>query len=325
MRAFKIFGRPEVDSIVVREFGMTMQKVLLLGVSLMGHFQKAGWMSVNQDCHELGVSQPVSSAFFRRLASDISALKTATAKQQSYGPDWLYAWNPLELTPLISVDQAHLDRVICPIPFYLIKRASTGVFYDLVNSPGFDNAFGKSFQAYIGEVIDVVCKPPRFTVFVEEPYYIGSNKFHGVDWTVSDNTGHLFIEAKTKRLTLGAKIQSDNAPLERDLSTMAKAIVQHYRNIIRALEGRTTWKPDGLPVYPLVLTLEDWFIFSPRITQILKDEVRRLLAQQGMPEGSADRYAVHRRVCPRVRGRYPSRCASRDRRGYVEEDSGRAA
>jgi hypothetical protein len=166
----------------------------------------------------------------------------------------------------------------------LIKRASTGVFYDLVTSPGFDNAFGESFQAYIGEVIEAVCKPPRFTAFAEEPYYIGSNKFHGVDWILSDNTGHLFIEAKTKRLTLGAKIQSNDAALERDLATLAKAIVQHYRNIIRALEGRTRWNPDGQPVFPIVLSLEDWFIFSPRIVEMLSAEVCRLMADQGMPE-----------------------------------------
>ena len=284
MRALKIFGRPEVDSIVVQELGMTMRQVILLGIGLMGHFQKSGWMSIDQNCEEIGVPSGAAKAFFQRLTSAISALRSETAKQQSYGPDWAYAWNPLESTPLVSVDTARPERVVCPIPFYLIKRASTGIFYDLVNAPGFDNAFGESFQAYIGEVIEAVCEPPRFTAFPEEPYYIGSNKFHGVDWIVSDQTAHLFIETKTKRLTLGAKIQSDNAALERDLATMAKAIVQHYRNIIRALEGHTRWKPDGSPIYPVILTLEDWFIFSPRIVEMLSGEVRGLLAEQGIPE-----------------------------------------
>src|SRR5205823_1785098 len=111
MRALKIFGRPDVDSIVVRELGMTMRQVLLLGVGLMGHFQKTGWMSINQDCHELGIPQHASVCFFRRLTSTIETLRTETAQRQSYGPDWVYAWNPLELTPLLSIDRLHPDRV----------------------------------------------------------------------------------------------------------------------------------------------------------------------------------------------------------------------
>jgi hypothetical protein len=142
----------------------------------------------------------------------------------------------------------------------------------------------ESFQAYVGEVIDFACKSPRFAIIPEEPYYIGSNKFHGVDWVVSDETGHLFVEAKTKRLTLGARILSAGDPLERDLITMATAIVQHYQNILRALDGNARWHPDGMPIYPMVLTLEDWFIFSPRITETLKNHVVRLLGKQGIPE-----------------------------------------
>jgi hypothetical protein len=110
---------------------------------------------------------------------------------------------------------------------------------------------------YVGEVIEFACKPPRFAILLEEPYYIGSNKFHGVDWVVSDDTGHLFIEAKTKRLTLSAKILSTGSALECDLITIATAILQHYQNIRRALDGKTSWQPDGQPIYPMILTLED--------------------------------------------------------------------
>jgi hypothetical protein len=204
--------------------------------------------------------------------------------QQSYGPDWLYAWNPLEATPLVGIDRCRPDRVVCPLPIHLLRRTSTGIFYDLVKLPDFDNAFGDSFQVYVGEVIEFACKPSRFTILPEEPYYIGSKKFHGVDWVVSDESGHLFIEAKTKRLTLGAKILSTGGALECDLITMATAIVQHYQNIQRALDGKTRWQPDGRPIYPMILTLEDWFMFSPRIIETLKNHVVRLLGKLGISE-----------------------------------------
>ena len=282
MRALKIFGHSAMEAIVVKELGMTMRQVLLIGMAMIGHFQKSAGMQ-NYDCSELGIPQDASRAFFARLTSTVDVLRTLTTKQ-NLTILIAYAWNPLEATPLVRIDRDHPERVVCPIPLYLLRRTSTGIFYDLVNAPGFDNAFGESFQVYVGEVMEFACKPPRFSIFPEESYYVGSNKFHGADWVLSDHTGHLFIEAKTKRLTLGAKIRSINDDLERDLVTMATAVVQHYQNILRALDGKTRWQPDGLPIYPLVLTLEDWFIFSPRVVEILNNHVRRLLGQRGVPE-----------------------------------------
>jgi hypothetical protein len=173
---------------------------------------------------------------------------------------------------------------VCPIPDYLLRRTSAGVFYDLVTSSDFDNPYGDSFQAYVGEVIQAVCKPPGFTIIPEEPYYVGSDKFHGVDWLLSDETGHLFVEAKTKRLTLNARIRTDDIALDKDLKTMASAIVQHYQNILRARDGKTKWVPDNLPIYPIILTLEDWFIFSPRVSEKLNVHIKRLLEEHTISE-----------------------------------------
>jgi hypothetical protein len=241
-------------------------------------------MSTNQDYAVLGISREVSKAFLGRITCTLKQLRAETAKRQSYDRDWLYAWNPLEATPLISFDLEFPERVLCPIPRFLFRRVSVGIFYDLVKSTGFDNPFGGSFQTYVGDVIKATCRPPRFLIRAEEPYYVGTNKMHGVDWMLSDNTGHLFIESKTKRLTMSAKTLSDTVALEKDLVVMATAIVQHYRNIRDALEGKTTWIPDGLPVYPIILTLEDWFIFSPRIDEILSLHIRRLLTDAGIPQ-----------------------------------------
>ncbi len=285
MRAFKVFGEKAVEEILVRDLGMTAKQFLLLGMALRGHFLKAGGISTNQNYAVLGISKDASDRFFARITSSVEDLRVETRKRQSYNCDWLYSWNPLEATPLIKFDPAFPDRVLCPIPYYLARRLSAGIFYDLVRSTGFDNPFGNSFQAYVGEVIKATCPTPRFTVLAEEPYYIGTRKMHGVDWVLSDATGHLFIESKTKRLTVNARTLSDPAALDSDLIVMAGAIVQHYRNIRDALDSKTRWVPDGHPLYPLILTLEDWFIFSPRVNEMLKVHVCRLLAEEGIPEG----------------------------------------
>lgn len=288
MRALKVFGESTVEKTVLQELGMTTRQFMQLGTALCGHFYKQWGMSTNQDYTVLGISRDVSSAFLDRISCPIDQLRKETARRQSYDRDWLYTWNPLEAWPLIRFDAAHPDRVLCPVPRHLSHRASLGVFYDLVRSAGFDNPYGNSFQAYVGEVVAKTCPPTRFILLSEEPYHVRGQKMHGADWVLSDNTGHLFIECKTKRLTLDARTRSDATALQKDLAVMAAAIVQHYRNILRALEGKTPWKPDGLPVFALILTLEDWFMFSPLVQDMLTEEVKRLLTEQGIAANLAE-------------------------------------
>lgn len=154
----------------------------------------------------------------------------------------------------------------------------------MVRLAGFDNPYGNAFQNYIGDVIKSTCAPPKFRILSEQAYYVGSNKMHGVDWILSDSTGHLFIESKAKRLTMQAKIESDTTALSKDLEVMAAAIVQHYRNILDALDGKTDWRQDGKPVYPLVLTLENLFLFTPRVDELLRGYVRRRLDEANIAQ-----------------------------------------
>lgn len=283
LRAFKVFGQAAVESIVLRELGMTTRQYMLLGIAVAGNFFKRWGMSTAQDYAVLGISRDASQAFFNRITISILELKNKTEALQSYDSNWPYSWNPLEGNPLIIMNTAYPDRVICPIPTYLTRRATSGMFYDLVKSSDFDNPFGASFQAYVGDVIQATCSLPCFTALNEQSYFVGSRRFDGADWVLSDKTGHLFIEAKTKRLTVMSRTRSDPVALEKDISILAKAVVQNYRNIVDALAGKTRWKNDGLPVFPLVLTLEDLFLFSPRVNEMLHACVVQLLDQANIP------------------------------------------
>jgi hypothetical protein len=53
-------------------------------------------------------------------------------KDEAYGDGWLYAWNPLQAKPLVSFDLSYPERAYCPIPMYMLRRASDGLFYDLL-------------------------------------------------------------------------------------------------------------------------------------------------------------------------------------------------
>ena len=328
MRAFKIFGAEAVDRILVQKLGMTMQQAMLLGAAVSGNFLKTYGMSTDQDYGVLGIAKEASAALLTSITSTTVELRRETAAQQCYDQDWVYAQNPLEKKPLISFDQAHPDRVICPMPWWLLRRTSGGIFYDLVNFAEFSNPFGDSFQSYAGDIIKLTCNAERFKILSEEPYFVGQKKMHGVDWAVSDNTGHLFVEAKTKRLRVDSKARLETTILDGDLRVMAKAIVQHYQNIRRSLARLTRWEPDGLPIYPLILTLEDWFFFSPRVKEMLTAHIKGLLAEVDIPVSileempylvaSAYEFEIISQVIGQIGiGPVLSKCVEPNRRGWA--------
>lgn len=98
---------------------------------------------------------------------------------------------------------------------------------------------------------------------------VGKKQKHGADWVVGDGTGHIMFECKTRRMRLNAKISPESEDLEESLEDLADAVVQHYRNIMDAKQGLSHWIPDKLPIYPIVLTYEDWRLFSPHVVHSL--------------------------------------------------------
>ena len=134
-----------------------------------------------------------------------------------------------------------IPSVYCPIPIYMVRGASHGLLYDLEKSPGFDNAFGAALQDYVGIVLGTLLRPPKFEVMARHLTSLGKDiRKHGVDWEVRDDNGNLSIECKTKRLRQDVKLIVTGTGLE-DAMTRSGYVVQHYKNIVDALGGRTAW------------------------------------------------------------------------------------
>jgi len=239
IRTFKIYGAPEVDTIVQRELGMSTRQFLLLGMTLGGQFLRSPKNSVTVNYAALGIPLPAQIAFFDRITTTASLLRAELAARPIEPRDWTYGWNPLETRPLVIVNPFKPELAQCPIPRHLLRRMSSGLYYDLVGTPGFENPFGRSFQDYVGDVISATCSAQKFRVRKEMPYKVGLRKKDGVDWILSDHTGHMFIETKTKRMTLDARTRLNTNALVRDIDIFADAIVQLYKNItMRSMDGQ---------------------------------------------------------------------------------------
>lgn len=274
IRALKVFGGPELEEQVLAEIGMTMPQLLQLGLSIAVDLRSSPFVRLDADYTTIGIPPQTSQAFLERLVCDIADMKESTRKAQQYNDAWLYASFPLEFKPLLRIGPEGPNRAICAVPKYMLNRVSSGVFYDLVNTDDFSNSYGAAFQRYVGEVISKVMAGERFKVEAPPPYAPLKAKLkHGVDWIVSDGSAHLFIECKTKRMTLGAKNLTNESALGNDMEAIKKAVVQNYENIIDAKNGLTTWVDDGAPIYSLIITLEDWHLFSPHLTDRLRTSV----------------------------------------------------
>jgi hypothetical protein len=82
------------------------------------------------------------------------------------------------------------------------------------------------------------------------------------DWLlVEGDTAAAFIECKTKRIRVPAKIaMGDLTPLQEDIGVLANAVVQLYARLCEHEAGAFSNLPfaAGRKSYPVVVTLEEW-------------------------------------------------------------------
>ncbi|WP_295985227.1 hypothetical protein [uncultured Variovorax sp.] len=280
IRHLKTFGAPGVAPILEKCTGLTVKEFFFLGFALSGHLMRRFDINSAQDYSQFGISKAQATAFFSRLSISIKDLRPLLA-DQPVDATWEYGWNPLEATPLVALDPENPNRLYCPVPALLLRRFSTGLYYDLVKLRDFGNAFGAAFEAYVGEVLAVAYRGGTATIHAEFPYQVGREVHHGPDWIVSDGEGNLVVECKTKRLTHAAR-QAGEVELRTDIGKIADAVVQNYKNIREAQQGLSSWQPDGRPIVPLVITFEDWFFFGPQMHELLEQGVRSRMSDSGL-------------------------------------------
>jgi hypothetical protein len=103
-------------------------------------------------------------------------------------------------------------------------------------------------------------------VLREAEFQVGRHRKDTVDWIIQQaDEGALFVECKTKRLTWASKAGlADLAALEQDIQKLAGAVVQVYRTLSDYREHRYPQLPYsvGRRIYPVIVTLEDWYFFG---------------------------------------------------------------
>ncbi|WBS02376.1 hypothetical protein OU994_29740 [Pseudoduganella sp. SL102] len=282
LRYAQIYGKEELNKFIVEEFGVPIVECYYLALYATASLQSQPGFLATQELETFGISSEQSGQFFRKLSSPIREIKEKLKALERYDDNWEYTWNAVSATPFIILEHAHPERLYCPMPSFIWGRLGHGLFYDLKDFKNFGNHYGSAFEGYIGELLESTLQEGRFTIVGETPYHMDGNLKHGTDWIVTDGFSNIFIECKTKRMTLDAIQLSAEDALRRQLNVLAQAGVQLYKNMIEAQNGLPHWDKNDRKSYPVIVTLEDWILFGPPIKDKFNAELEALLEREGL-------------------------------------------
>jgi len=287
-RAFHIYNDHELAPIFEKATGLSVSAMFLLALAIGGAGKKKPGTNASQDYLEFGVTHEARDALFKITGTTLANIRRDLEVLQRDDEGWEFTLNPMEVTPLINLDNHQTPLFWCPLPDFLLRRITEGLFHDLCKGKNqlgieFGNEYGRAFERYVGRILYEVFDLDRFAITGEQPYKVSGQIRHGVDGIVSDATGNIFIECKTRRMKQGAKETAEGETLEKSLDELAVAVVQLYKNIDDATNGLSEWIPNGRPIYPFVITYEDWYLFTPQVVNQLNECVQHRLEAAQLP------------------------------------------
>lgn len=275
-----IFSEPDVMPIVQRRTGLSMQKILTIGLSAWGKYQThAAVYAPEEDWPKLGIKKADIVTFYKLFSKPFSELKQIVRDNHVVDNTFFYQYNPLAAYPLVEFTRDGSISYVCTSLHNFQARITGGVYYELYNDPAFDNPYGEAFQSYIGRVSTETFKNTVAILYGEETDPAKSKR--RCDWIIDQPESFTLVECKTKRIAIpGYAILDTDDQLQKQLDILADAVVQTYEALL-VYEGVGY----SSPVYPYnskkrpsicVVTLERWHLFGS-VLAMLRDTVKHKL------------------------------------------------
>lgn len=290
-RHYKIYSNAEVAPLIFKKFNLTTWELFILGFFFFRwtgeHFRTKLPFTSKISL----LTNDMIETFFKHFSITIEQAKKELKECQEMNENLFYSYNPLLARPILI----YQNTFSCPIQLLLFWQITSGIYYSIVKEPGFENAFGNSFQSYIGEVLYKCCNQAKLEIKEEKKY--GKEEKRTTDWIVTDDNAVLFIECKTKRMTIVSKSELNiEKGLELDLKKMSLFITQLYKTYLDYREGKyphLTFDPSKKFI-PLVATLEPWYInMNPKILGLLKNFVVENLIANNIDASIIDKFPYH--------------------------------
>ena len=282
-RYLALYRHQALSEVFERRIGVDVDSYFVMAFATIAATTQRPITNTQTDYSVLGIEDSTSRLFFSRIVGGIDEVRKKLIEDQRLGDTWEYTFNALHYKPLIAFNPLHPERAICPVPPLLERRLTDGIFFDLYESgSGFEKAYGDAVENIVGRMLASL--PPSFDTYKPDPLTIGKSSFAGCDWIVAEHESYAFVECKAKRIASKARVADRLKDLQDELRYLADAVVQNYLNLHRwASHDPKIAKKKG-PSYCIVVTLEDWLLFSPIATETLEKLVSVGLEKHGISE-----------------------------------------
>jgi hypothetical protein len=287
VRYHKLFNTPPLNEMSLRATGLTIRQIHLIGMGYLAIFLEKPFAAKKIKVEVPGLTDRHIELFLQFASLGLAQLRNRVRAEHTLDEGFAYQYSSLREFPLIHIPETGAEEIACPIPTLLFWRITTGLYYALKDEEGFSEAIGHSFQDYVGQVLNHRISNGAMQVLCETEYQIGKNRKDTVDWIIQQGDENaIFVECKSKRLTWASKAKlTDPTSLKQDIQKLAGAVVQVYRTINDYRDG---WYPQ-LPfcakrrIYPLIVTLEDWYFFGHELPVRLENAVKETFARAKLP------------------------------------------
>jgi hypothetical protein len=293
---FDIFSDKKIDSIIINKYGLSIRDIYTIGLLFWGAYIDNLAIYYPPKIEVEGINIEKIDKFLKYFSTNIIEVKKRISDSNKINENFLYQFNPLRYYPIIKGIYSGRDALICPIPTFLFWRLTGGIYYDLIKENNFDNFYGKSFENYVSKVLEKT-NLRNLPVYRDKEYFLKSNEpKKTVDFVVGDNREILFIECKTKRLSIDSQISIDiNKKVDEDYNILADGIFQVYKTLKDYLNNKYPCckHSDKQKIYPIILTLEDWFISGQSgisIDALIRAKVEDLFVKNKMSLEILDKY-----------------------------------
>lgn len=281
VRYFKIYNSARISEIVRTKLGLTVQQWYTIGTAIAGAILTNPKMNIDPEIIVSGITKKEFDIFLSLTSTNITGIREIIERDVKFDDQFFYTLNPLEYYPLISIGQHYY----CPLINFLMWRITSGLYFDLVNDKNFGHPFGLAFQDYLLEISQKILDPEKTEVIPEQKYKVGKDEEDSIDIILSQKESAFFVEAKAKRLQAKSKSQllSEDA-INKDLEILAEDVAQVYATIHDHKNGHYKHfrYNESVKIYPLVVTLEDWFLMGDNVKS-LEERVKEKLKEKDIP------------------------------------------
>jgi hypothetical protein len=283
-RYFHIYQHPEVRPIFEKFFGLKVETYFIFSLLVQGNFMNYLGLFYPPKIYlsKLKVTTEDYDKFMKHYSLPLDELRERLLdpSERKLDESFFYYFDSLRRYPLILTEQDGKPSHVCPVPTYFFWRTTDGVYYELINEKGFDQAIGEAYKSYIGDVLNEQTYSRKLEIIDADKFI--KKELPKPDWLLVDGERAAFIECKAKRMTIGAKSELNYTPVtEAQLEKMAEAVLQCYKAVADAQKRKYAELSSAKRFYPIITTLESWFMFGD-VAEKLDEIVATKATEQGI-------------------------------------------